>query len=106
MAVKILQTVQGWMGKTQPSLTHPVITSFYQTEKPTKVGKIGFYLFFLQDFRVEAKFFQKKMVKHTSKICQNLFQIWINWRCKTSIVHLMQNYLLIFQIWFFNSEST
>ena len=34
---------QGWMGKTQPGLTHPVKTGLNHTEKPTKVGKIGFY---------------------------------------------------------------
>ena len=31
------------MGKTQPSLTHPVKTGLNHTEKPTKVGKIVFY---------------------------------------------------------------
>ena len=34
---------QGWMGKTQPGLTHPVKTGLNHIEKPTKVGKIGFY---------------------------------------------------------------
>ena len=34
---------QGWKGKTQPGLTHPVKTGLNHIEKPTKVGKIGFY---------------------------------------------------------------
>ena len=38
---------QGWTGKTQPGLTHPVKTGLNHTEKPTKVGKIGFLLTFL-----------------------------------------------------------
>ena len=34
---------QGWTGKTQPGLTHPVKTGLNNIEKPTKVGKIGYY---------------------------------------------------------------
>ena len=43
MATYFVEEDQGWLGKTQPGLTHPVKTGLNHTEKPTKVGKIGFY---------------------------------------------------------------
>ena len=36
-------SMQGWICKTHPGLTHQVKTGLNHTEKPTKVGKIGFY---------------------------------------------------------------
>ena len=42
-----LSNNQGWLGKTQPGLTHRVKTGLNHTEKPTKVGKNWVLLTFL-----------------------------------------------------------
>ena len=42
-AYLLLEFFQGWTGKSQLGLTHLVKTGLNHIEKPTKVGKIGFY---------------------------------------------------------------
>ena len=66
---------QGWSGKTQPSLTHPVLTDLNHTEKPTKVGKTEFYQHFSNIFELKLKF-SKKLSELTSK---RLCKLESNW---------------------------
>ena len=66
---------QGWSGKTQPGLTHPVKTGLNHTEKPIKVGKIGFYWLFSKIFQLKPNFLQK-IVKNTNQKISKLISNW------------------------------
>ena len=82
------------MGKTQPSLTHLVKTGLNHTEKPTKVGKTGFYQLFAKIFELQP-IFCKYLSKSLPKI---FFYTYIHLAIfgDASIVDFMPNYLMIF----------
>ena len=61
---------QGWLGKTQTSLTNLVKTGLNDTEKPIKVGKIGFDLLFSKIFPLKPIFFQKIVKAYVQKIAK------------------------------------
>ena len=66
--------MQGWSGKTQPGLTHLVKTGLNHTEKPIKVGKIGFYWLFSKIFQLKPNFLQKIVktnIQKNSKLISN-----------------------------------
>ena len=80
----------------------PILFYFKSQKLANNMQSLGF-ICYLQRFLSLSQVFSKICLYFYPKNVLNSYPISSIWWCQALIVKFMQNYLMIFQIWFFNS---